>query len=77
MRTTLTLDDDVLAVAKSLARARSESVGKAVSDLVRRGIEAVPRVTQCGSDDAFPVFKINRGAAPITLEQVKLDEDDA
>lgn len=45
MRTTLNLDDDALTMAKQYARNRSVGLGKAVSDLVRRGINA-PRATK-------------------------------
>jgi hypothetical protein len=38
MRTTLSIDDDVLEVATAHAKARGVSVGKAVSDLVRRAL---------------------------------------
>lgn len=40
MRTTLNIDDDVLTLAKQYAESRSVALGKAVSDLVRRGIHA-------------------------------------
>jgi hypothetical protein len=35
MRTTLDLDDDILAAARSIAEARKQTMGKVVSDLVR------------------------------------------
>jgi len=38
-RTTLTLEDEVLAILKRYARSRSMSLGQAVGDLVRRGLE--------------------------------------
>ena len=38
MRTTLDIEDDVLEVAKSLARHQRLSLGKAVSHLIRMGI---------------------------------------
>ena len=38
MRTTLDLDDQVLAAARALARARGTSLGEAVSELARRGL---------------------------------------
>jgi hypothetical protein len=76
MRTTLTIDDDLLAVAKVLARDRSESVGKALSDLARRGLRATPRVqTESGESD-FPVFAVPRDAHPITLDDVRKAEDE-
>jgi hypothetical protein len=40
MRTTLNLDDDILSVVKQYAETRSVGLGKAVSELVRRGIAA-------------------------------------
>lgn len=40
MRTTLDLDDRVLAAARSRARARGISIGQAVSELALDGIEA-------------------------------------
>ena len=38
MRTTLNLEEDVLEEVKRYADARSVSLGRAVSDLVRRGL---------------------------------------
>jgi hypothetical protein len=40
MRTTLSLDDEVLGLVKRYAESRSLSLGKAVSELVRRGLTA-------------------------------------
>ena len=39
MRTTLTLSDDALELARKLARRKQVSLGEAVSELVRRGAE--------------------------------------
>jgi hypothetical protein len=72
MRTTLTLDPDVLRAARSLARARSISLGAAISDLVRRGLER----ERPSHDEAFPLFHVPPGARPITLEDVKQIEDE-
>ena len=38
MRTTLDLDDDILAAARSIAAARKQTMGKVVSDLVRQSL---------------------------------------
>ena len=35
MRTTIAIDDDVLAAAKAIARQRHQTVGKVVSELAR------------------------------------------
>ena len=40
MRTTLNLDDDALKTLKSYAKGRRLALGKAASELVRRGVDA-------------------------------------
>ena len=74
MRTTLTIDDDLLAAAKTLARAKSESVGRVISDLARRGLSAAPRIPK-KCVEGFPVLRVQPGAHPITLEDVHKLED--
>jgi hypothetical protein len=55
MRTTLTIDDDVLDLAKSLARSRDISTGQALSILARRGASArSPTAVRNG----FVVFQV-------------------
>lgn len=76
MRTTLRIDDDVLAAARCLARANAESVGAALSALARRGLQAVPRAGEGGSEDGFPAFLVPAEARPITLEDVRRGEDE-
>jgi hypothetical protein len=39
MRTTIDLDDDVLVMAKQLARQRRQSMGQVLSDLARQGLQ--------------------------------------
>ncbi len=75
MRTTLTLPDDVYAVARSLALARGSSLGDAVAELVRQGL-AAGRAREPESDSCFPRFSVPADAAPITLEQTLGAEDD-
>lgn len=74
MRTTLTIDDDVLAVARTLAARRSVSLGSAVSDLARRGFRGSGVPDQ--EDGGVPVFRVSPDAPPITTEDVQraLDE---
>jgi hypothetical protein len=38
MRTTLEIDDDLLAAARDMARAEGRTMGEVISDLVRRGL---------------------------------------
>jgi hypothetical protein len=73
MRTTLDLDVDVLSAARQFAAARSISLGKAVSVLVRRGLE--PRA-KTKAQGGFPVFDVPKNARPLTKEQVRRNEDD-
>jgi hypothetical protein len=40
MRTTINLDDDVISIVKRYAESRAVGLGKALSELVRRGIAA-------------------------------------
>lgn len=56
MRTTLEIDDTVLAAARSLARARGTSIGAALSDLARRGL-GVAAVPAHPDYAPFPVLK--------------------
>ena len=74
MRTTPTLAPDVLAAARKLAEERSESLGKVVSDLMRRGLEAAPTMK---SGSGLPMFKVSGTASPLCLADVKRDEDEA
>jgi hypothetical protein len=68
MRTTLTLDDDVLAEAAKRAEALRISLGKAVSDLARRGLQTAPPMQETGG---LVVFDPPKGSPKITAHKVK------
>lgn len=68
MRTTLTLDDDVLAEAAKRAEMLRVSLGKAVSDLARRGLRVAPPVREV---DGLVVFDPPKGSPKITAHRVK------
>ena len=68
MRTTIDIDDDILQAAKSLARSNRVSLGRALSQLARKGLQ--PQVTTF-DDEFFPTFPCGPGDAPVTSEQVK------
>lgn len=74
MRTTVDLDDDVLAAARSLAQAQGRSLGVVLSSLARRGLE--DRVELADGAGAFPVFDVPAGGRPITSEMVREALDD-
>ena len=69
MRTTLTLDDDVLAVARAVAAAEGVSVGEVVSRLARQGIASTARVVT--GDDDLPTFSVPADAPAMTPELVR------
>ncbi|MFO7534620.1 MAG: antitoxin [Kiritimatiellia bacterium] len=77
MRTTLSIDDDLLAAARSLARAKSQSLGQALSELARRGLAGTPRVRAARPGAGFPMFSVPRDAHPITIDDVRQAEDEA
>jgi hypothetical protein len=74
MRTTLNLDDDVLEILKSYAESRSVALGKAASELVRRGLEAP---VQTRMVNGFCTIVLPPDTPTVSSEDVKrLLEDD-
>ena len=68
MRTTLNLDDDVLQVVKTYAENRSLAMGKALSELVRRGLTSPPKTRAI---NGLVVFDLSEESEPVTSELVK------
>ncbi|MCY4474805.1 MAG: hypothetical protein OXC83_05150 [Chloroflexi bacterium] len=73
MRTTVTIDDDVLAVARALADRNGCSLGSALSELARRGFRGAIPSKEFGDGATFPV---SVDAEPITSEDVYGSLDD-
>lgn len=73
MRTTVTIDDDVLDAAKEIASAQSRSLGVVLSDLARRGLAPSPRVVPGAY--GFPVV-VSSTAHAITSQDVAEALDD-
>lgn len=73
MRTTLEIDDSVLAAARVLAGQRGISLGAAVSEYARRGLQAATDVTP---RSGFPVFGPAADGHQITDELVGEHRDD-
>ena len=59
MRTTLDIDDDVLAAAKELASGQKTTAGKVISDLARKALTE-PSSEKIKYRNGFPVYP-NRG----------------
>ena len=75
MRTTLDIDDDVMEIARELARLKNQGIGRTISDLARRGLmpDATPATElQFG----IPVWKHRPGAVAVTSEMVRNLADD-
>ena len=72
MRTTLDIDDDVMAAARELAAVERRSLGSVISELARRGL--TPAKVEV--DGELPVIRVPAGTPPITPEMVRraLDE---
>jgi len=74
MRTTLAIDDDVLAAARELADFQRKTVGAVISSLARKALQPSEPVRMVRND--VPLLPIQPGAKAATLELVKqlLDE---
>jgi hypothetical protein len=73
MRTTIAIDDDVLAAAKALARQRNQSVGKVVSELARNSLRPpAPAAERNG----IPLLPVRQPNAIVTLEIVNALRDE-
>ena len=64
MRTTLEIDDDVMQAAREIAQLKRQGIGRALSDLARRGLvpETAPKIEM---RDGIPVWV--HGPAPIAV----------
>jgi hypothetical protein len=80
MRTTLSLDDDVLAVAKVLARQQRQPIGSVISALVRQALttpQPGPSDTPAAcSRNGLPLLplRLDGGPADLTLVNGLRDE---
>ncbi len=79
MRTTLQLDDDVLAAARVLARQRQSTIGDVISDLAR---QALSRSTDGGSQNVLeqrsglPQLPVKAAGGVVDLERVNQLRDE-
>ena len=79
MRTTLQLDDDVLAAARVLARQRRRSVGDVISDLAR---QALSGATDGGMENVLaqrsglPQLPVMASGGVVDLERVNQLRDE-
>jgi len=75
MRTTLAIDDDVLAAAKHLAERERKSVGEVISALARRGLSRGSKAAR-SERNGIPLLPRQRGGPAVTLELVNQLRDE-
>ena len=74
MRTTLAIDDDVLAVVRERAARQHQSVGAVLSALAREALHPVsPHST---TRNGLALLPVQPGATPVTLEAVNQLRDE-
>jgi hypothetical protein len=73
MRTTLAIDDDVLAAARAIARQKNRTVGEIVSELARAALR--PRATG-GERNGVPLLPTRSPGAIVTPEIVNALRDE-
>lgn len=79
MRTTLQLDDDVLAAARVLARQKGTSLGAVISALARQALVAPPASGADASPshrNGLPLLPWKTEGAPVDLELVNSLRDE-
>lgn len=74
MRTTLTIDDDVLAAAKALAEVQHKSAGEVLSELARQALQ--PAQAGHRYRNGVPLLEVKSNAMPITQELVNQLRDE-
>ncbi|OFW42868.1 MAG: hypothetical protein A3J29_02495 [Acidobacteria bacterium RIFCSPLOWO2_12_FULL_67_14b] len=68
MRTTITLDDDIVELVARHAKLRGVSLGKTISDLVRRGLSApTPSLDRNG----LVMFQLPADSPKVTTKEVR------
>ena len=74
MRTTLTIDDDLLAAARGLAQRQQKSVSEVVSMLVRQALQREPAAA--ARRNGVLLLPVLPGAVPVTMELVNQLRDE-
>lgn len=74
MRTTLAIDDDVLAAAKGLAARQHKSIGEVISALARQALRP-PSITR-ETRNGIALLPVRADAMPVTPELVNQLRDE-
>jgi hypothetical protein len=73
MRTTLTIDDDVLAAVRARAQYENRAIGDVLSELARTALRAAPSPAM---RNGLPILQRANAAQPVTLEAVTALRED-
>ena len=73
MRTTITIDDDVLSAAKAIARQENRTVGEVVSELARRSLHPPRRTAE---RNGIPLLPVRRPHGVVTIDIVNALRDE-
>jgi hypothetical protein len=76
MRTTLAIDDDILAAAKHLAERERKTVGEVISALARAGLDRCPGRAAPTERNGVPLLPTRRGTNAVTMELVNQWRDE-
>lgn len=74
MRTTLTIDDDILLAARAIARQRNQTIGKVVSEMAR---QALCPPAAGAERNGIPLLPVRRPDAVVTLDIVNALRDES
>jgi hypothetical protein len=74
MRTTLAIDDDVLAAAKDLSELEGKTLGQVISALARQGLR--PRDKRATTRNGIPLLTVSAKSTPVSMELVNQLRDE-
>ncbi len=75
MRTTIDLPEDLLHLAKSMARGGNQTLSQAVAELMRRGIKP-PQPPKISTSPITGLAVMTLGGPPLTDEDVRAMEEE-
>lgn len=75
MRTTLAIDDDVLATVKGLAALQNKTIGEVISELARQSLR--PTAARAKLRNGVPLIPVGANASPVTLDAVNALRDES
>ena len=76
MRTTLAIDDDVLAAAKALAEREGKTVGDVLTQLARQGLQRAAGPKSGAARNGIPLLVRRKPHTAVTLELVNQLRDE-